>query len=440
MTKNNYHFSLSSMAKMQFLVVEDDALTRMGLEALLAPKGAVFLAETALHGRTMLLNFPVDIAFIDLDLEYPGAGFELIGTAVRRGSYPVVLSGHEDQAHIAEAYRRGCADYLAKPFSERALESLLKKFRNRHHHQFAQFAPLAFHGRPVLILGETGTGKGHLARQIHRHLFEGRPFVELSCAEIPEDLLESELFGHEKGAFSGAVAAKPGRLELAHNGVLFLDEVATMPGPTQSKLLKAIEEKRFYRLGATRPTESQFFLISATCEDLKGLVRRGTFRQDLYFRLEGHLMEIRPLRERREEVSSLIHSFLRQGERRVAFTEQAMERLLDYPWPGNIRELANAIELLRSDHKGIIDVDALPSKFREGAKEEGKEEAKEEGKKEVKRQIEFASRHGLKKLTEKIEREVVDHFLKKNRSHVRKTIGQLQISSNIFYKIIRRPL
>ena len=202
----------------------------------------------------------------------------------------------------------------------------------------------------VLIQGETGTGKELIARAIHNVSPRcGRPFIKLNCAAIPLDLLESELFGHEKGAFTGAIAQKLGRFELADKGTLFLDEVGDIPPSLQPKLLRILQEQEFERLGSSRTHQVDVRLVAATHRDLAGMVRNGEFRSDLYFRLNVFPVQLPPLRERREDIPALVTHFIELLGRRVGrqidhIPPETMSDLCSYDWPGNIRELQNLIE------------------------------------------------------------------------------------------------
>jgi transcriptional regulator with GAF, ATPase, and Fis domain len=213
----------------------------------------------------------------------------------------------------------------------------------------------------VLIQGETGTGKELIARAIHNISPRyGRPFIKLNCAAIPLDLLESELFGHEKGAFTGAIAQKLGRFELADKGTLFLDEVGDIPPSLQPKLLRILQEQEFERLGSSRTHQVDVRLVAATHRDLAGMVRNGEFRSDLYFRLNVFPVQLPPLRERREDIPALVTHFVeflgrKVGRRIDLIPEETMVDLCSYDWPGNIRELQNLIEraLILSEH-GVL--------------------------------------------------------------------------------------
>ena len=222
----------------------------------------------------------------------------------------------------------------------------------------------------VLILGESGTGKEVVARNLHYHSpRRGKPFVPVNCGAIPENLLESELFGHEKGAFTGAICARQGRFEMADGGTLFLDEIGDMSPPMQVKLLRVLQERIFERVGSNKSISVDVRIIAATHCDLERDIRTGRFREDLYYRLNVFPIDMPPLRERREDIPVLVAEFsariMREKGAPVRLTPQAMESLLIYPWPGNVRELANLIERMAILHpNGIVDRKDLPDKFR----------------------------------------------------------------------------
>jgi transcriptional regulator with PAS, ATPase and Fis domain len=214
----------------------------------------------------------------------------------------------------------------------------------------------------VLILGETGTGKELIAKSIHQHSQrKENGFIALNCAAIPDNLLESELFGHEKGAFTGAVARKPGKFELAHRGTLFMDEIGDMPMETQTKVLRAIQENQIERVGGIKSIKVDIRFITATHQDLSFLVDQGTFRQDLYYRLNVFAIYLPPLRERREDIPLLIDRFLEQHDHPFTLTPESMQLLTAYNWPGNIRELENAIQAATIIADDVIEPKHLPS-------------------------------------------------------------------------------
>ncbi len=218
----------------------------------------------------------------------------------------------------------------------------------------------------VLISGDSGTGKELVATSIHQHsLRNGRSLVKLNCVAIPESLLESELFGHEKGAFTGAASRKLGKFELANGGTLFLDEIGDMPLNTQAKVLRALQEREIERVGGTSPIKIDVRFIAATNKNLAEMVEEGSFRQDLYYRLNVFSIYLPPLTERKEDISILVQHFLQKGPRPVKISPSAMHMLLAYSWPGNVRQLENVIE--RSavmSEKGTIEVPHLPAEVR----------------------------------------------------------------------------
>ena len=222
----------------------------------------------------------------------------------------------------------------------------------------------------VLLLGETGTGKEIVARNIH--YFSKRregPFIAVNCGAIPSELLESELFGHEKGAFTGAVSARKGRFELAQGGTLFLDEIGDMPTPMQVKLLRVLQERSFERVGGNRTIEVDVRIVAATHRNLEEMIREGKFREDLYYRLNVFPIELPPLRERLEDLPLLIGELVTRleasGQGSVRLTQRAVQALAGHSWPGNIRELANLVERLAILHPyGVVDAEDLPARFR----------------------------------------------------------------------------
>jgi sigma-54 specific flagellar transcriptional regulator A len=224
----------------------------------------------------------------------------------------------------------------------------------------------------VLILGESGTGKEVVARKLHFHSNRrGKPFVPVNCGAIPSDLLESELFGHEKGAFTGAINSRQGRFEMAEGGTLFLDEIGDMSLPMQVKILRVLQERAFERVGSNKTIQCSVRIIAATHRDLEQLITEGGFREDLYYRLNVFPIEVPPLRERVEDIAVLVNDLISriETEKRgsVRLTPAAVAALSHYKWPGNVRELANLIERLAILYPyGVVDVKDLPEKFREG--------------------------------------------------------------------------
>ncbi len=431
--------------KPKILLVEDDLLSRLSLKSRLESVGEVLETPSKKEALIFLEERSFDLAFVDLDLESELAGLEIVSRLKDKNIYTVVLSGREDEGVVEEAYSRGCRDYLSKPFTKTSIELVFKKFSSdKNKNQALQKLKDIFitndnslikelevidqallSQRPILITGESGTGKTFLAKFIHELSGSHIPFVHLNCAEISESLIESELFGYEKGAFTGAQKNKKGMLELAHGGILFLDEIATMPLSIQKKLLKAIEEKSFYPLGSEKSVRSDFRLISATCEDLKSKIEIGEFRADFFFRIEGFNVTLKPLRDRREDFSNLIQFFIKKGERRIVFDSKAKQVLQDYQWPGNVRELERTIEVLQTKDRGIVTADDLLPLLN-----------KTQNSSSMKFDLDEVKRLGLKNYIETLEGNILKLALETNNDKVRKTLADLKLSNNSYYRIL----
>jgi DNA-binding NtrC family response regulator len=426
-------------------LIEDDLLSRIGLEAKLQESAKVTTAASSEEAKQKIKYNNFDMAFVDLDLDRELAGLELVKLIKEKSIYTIVLSGREDDVIIETAYQNGCDDYLVKPYTKKSLELVFKKFNQQHNKKnslkllqeklqttdtelLAQLEVIGqslLSERPIFLTGETGTGKTYLAKFIHELSSNGskQPFIHLNCSEISESLLESELFGHEKGAFTGAIKNKKGMLELADGGILFLDEIATMPMTLQKKLLKAIEEKAFYPVGSEALVTSRFRLISATCENLQDKILKGEFRSDLYFRIEGFNVHLKALRERTDDLADLVKSFQKKSERRFIFEPEAKEMFRTYAWPGNIRELAKVMDILQLKENGKVTTLDLKKLFAETKQVEALN-------------IDEVKEMGLNSYVEKMEMAIVSATLKKNKDKVRKTLTDLKLSNNAFYRIL----
>jgi DNA-binding NtrC family response regulator len=236
-------------------------------------------------------------------------------------------------------------------------------------HVFRLIEKVASRDASVLIQGENGTGKELVARAVHqRSARKDQPFVAVNCGAIPPNLVESELFGHEKGAFTGAHQTSEGKFDLAHRGTLFLDEIGDMPLEMQVKILRAIEERKFYRVGGQKEISVDVRFISATNRGLKRSIQEGTFREDLYFRLAVVTLDVPPLRDRGEDILEITENFLSQGSSPITVTAALRECLLKYPWPGNVRELRNVLEqaIILGDGKKIVPSDLPPDVRKRG--------------------------------------------------------------------------
>jgi DNA-binding NtrC family response regulator len=363
------------------LIVEDEAKMRRLLELNLEDDGFTTLsAEDAEKGLQLLQDGAVDLVVTDLKL--PGmSGLDFLQAVKRfQAALPVVVMTAFGTVETAvEAMKAGASDYVLKPFSldemrmvvhkeldvrrlraeNRALREALQQ-RYQHPNVVAGSAKMqevlatvervAPTNSTVLLGGESGVGKDLVARAIHEKSRRASgPFIKINSAAIPETLLESELFGYEKGAFTGATASKPGKFELADKGTLFLDEIGDVPPATQVKLLRVLQEREFERLGATRTIKVDVRMVAATNRDLRAALEEGTFREDLYYRLNVVPIDIPPLREHKEDIPDLVKLFLSRLTEEAAtkitgISPQALNILMDHRWPGNVRELQNVIE------------------------------------------------------------------------------------------------
>jgi DNA-binding NtrC family response regulator len=368
-------------APVRVLVVDDDSALRRSLERVLSQSGYEVLgASTAAEARTLLEEHTFAVVLLDLVL--PDAeGMELLRElkATEASTEVVVVTAHGSIESAVEAMRWGAADYLTKPFHtdelltrlSKAVAKLALERENRIlRHQLSQqtinrvlvgnsaamlrvkrlVEQVAPSSAPVIIEGETGTGKELVAEAIHQASHRAaKPLVKLNCAALPETLLEAELFGHERGAFTGAVARKPGRFDLANGGTLFLDEVVDIPLTTQVKLLRVLQDGKYERLGGRETLHSDVRLLAATNRNLEEAVHDGKFREDLYYRLQVIKVQLPPLRSRKDEVPVLARHFLQlyclRNQKSIRdISPAAMNCLLAYDWPGNVRELENVVE------------------------------------------------------------------------------------------------
>jgi DNA-binding NtrC family response regulator len=383
-------------ARGRVLVVEDEAYVRASLGEVLRGRGyEVDLTAAAADALTFLGRSPVDIVLTDLKL--PGAdGLELARRM--KAAYPevpvVVLTGQGTIASAVECIKAGASDYILKPADPEALEVTLEKaLAARALKREVTYlrgddadaaAPIgaspawlrvtqmvkaaAPSDSTVLLTGESGTGKELVARLIHRlsRRVEG-PYVRVNCAAVPLEMWESEFFGHRKGAFTGAGADREGRFRLAHRGTLFMDEIGVMPLAAQAKILRALEDGEFDRLGDEQPTRVDVRVVAATNSDLEAASARGAFRQDLYYRLNVVRISLPPLRERPEDIPPLARQLAAQiaarlGRKAPEIGPEVMADLVAYSWPGNVRELRNVIErtLILNPGEALVSLDLPP--------------------------------------------------------------------------------
>jgi len=364
--------------KDRILVVDDEPLVLAGLASLLEDKWDVREAGSGREAIVAFAEFSPDVVLLDVNLP-DTTGIDLLHQMkmYSETTAVILMSGQGTHEVVTEGMKLGAETFLLKPFDYDMLEAALQQVERmlsvrrelvalrRAEEGKAERLPgvspavrqlndildrVARAASPVLIEGESGTGKGVLARLIHHRSGRARaPFVDLNCAGLSRELLESELFGHERGAFTNATNTKPGLLEIAGDGTLFLDEIGEMEPSIQARLLKALEEKRFRRVGGIRDLRANFRLLAATNRDLSDEVTTGRFRRDLFYRLNVVRLRMPALRERMEDLPVLLHEILRplakdMGRPVPKVSPLALKKLSGYPWPGNVRELRNVIE------------------------------------------------------------------------------------------------
>ena len=359
------------MKDLMVWVVDDDAGIRTYLGELLASRGYGVCCLDSGEQLLRRLGVAMPPSLLLLDIRMPHVcGLQVLAELNRTGArFPsIVLSGDGQVATVVQAMRLGALDYLVKPIEESDLETAMDRALGTGGSPAAAPVETAFQSAsprmrqvqaicdkagpvdvPILILGESGVGKEVLARYIHSRYNGSEPFVKVNCAALPADLLESELFGHERGAFTGALREKPGKFELAGKGTIMLDEVAEMSPLLQAKLLHVLQDGEYSRLGGTRSLISRARIIAATNKRLPDMVASGTFREDLYFRLNVIAVEVPPLRERAEDVPALCKLFIERyatkfNSRVRQLPPPVLEAFRGYHWPGNVRELENAVK------------------------------------------------------------------------------------------------
>lgn len=382
-------------------IVEDNPIMRLGMSHFLKAQGyAVFQSADGAAALRAIEKERFDLIITDLKLpEYDGIEVLKKAKAVSKDIGVIIITAYAEIRSAVQAIKEGAFDYLAKPFSNEELLIAVErffKFQNLENEilllrqtlkqkeglhdligvspammdVFDRITAVAVTDVPVLILGESGTGKELVANAIHG--MSGRSdklFVKINCAAIPDSLFESELFGHERGAFTGAAEARKGKFEFTNNGTIFFDEIAEISLPLQSKLLRVLEDQTITRLGSNKPIKVNVRCIYATSKNLKECVASGSFREDLFYRINVVPITIPPLRERKEDIPYFIKSFLKFFSQKfskphITVSETAYNALLSYDYPGNVRELKHAIEravILCND--GIIQVKHLPDEM-----------------------------------------------------------------------------
>ncbi|MGI6718148.1 MAG: sigma-54-dependent transcriptional regulator [Bacteroidales bacterium] len=367
------------MANNKILVIDDEAVIRRTLKEILEfEKYSVDVVENGVKGLELVKKIHYDLILCDVKM--PGIdGIEFLTESMTITDSPIVMiSGHGNIETVVEAIKLGAYDYIAKPLD---LNRLLITVRNAIDKKslvaetkilkqkvssknviigeskeikevFSIIDKVSDTDAKVLITGENGTGKELVARQIYEKSSRNKkPFIEVNCAAIPSELIESQLFGHEKGAFTSAVKMRKGDFELAHEGTLFLDEIGDMSLSAQAKVLRALQENKITRVGGGKEINVDVRVIAATNKNLKEEIEKGNFREDLFHRISVIIIKVPPLRDRKDDIPLLVDYFLedlskKMGKKPISFSKKAIEKLQEIPWRGNVRELRNVVERL----------------------------------------------------------------------------------------------
>jgi two-component system NtrC family response regulator len=442
--------------KPRLLIVEDDEDVRMQMRWALADEYEVLLAGDRLAAVDAVRAQRPSVVTLDLglppDAQGAAEGFATLMQIQQLEDPPkvVVITGREERDHALRAVDEGAYDYFCKPIQAEELKVVLRRAlylqrleqENRELHRqttrrgfedmlgsspvmeavFVAVRKVAVTDAPVLVIGESGTGKELVARAVHRlGSRQKAPFVAINCGAIPENLLESELFGHEKGAFTGAHVMRKGRIETAHGGTLFLDEIGDLPPPLQVKLLRFLQEKKIERVGGRQEIPVDVRVVAATNADLRQAMREGRFREDLYYRIGVVVISVPPLRDRGDDVLVLASSFLQQyaaesRKRTSGFTRDAVEALQAHAWPGNVRELENRV-------KRAVVMAETPRITAADLELEG---------------VERLGGRALRDVRAELERETVQRALAKHKGNVTRTAAELGISRPTLYGLFEK--
>ncbi|MGE4233410.1 MAG: sigma-54-dependent transcriptional regulator [Bacteriovoracia bacterium] len=454
------------MLKNKVLVLDDEKNITFVVKAILEKGGfGVDVFNDPALARAALEKPQHPYCVVVTDLYMPGiSGIQILDFLQQTQPHlPVVMiTAFGTVESAVEALKKGAFDYITKPFEQGEILAIVEKAANTFllrskepigviHSNDSQLQQSLLVGKSpqmqevlrvvykiapspstVLISGESGTGKELVALEIHRNSDRAlKPFIKINCAAIPANLIESELFGYEKGAFTGAVNSKPGRFELAHEGTLFLDEVADMPMEMQVKLLRVIQESEFERVGGLQTIKINVRLVAATNKDILKEVAEGRFREDLYYRLNVVPIHLPPLRERKMDLEGLIYFFVRKFNEKLnksieAVDPSCLQRLLCYSWPGNIRQLENVLEraVLMAEDK-ILKVCDLPNEIISLAEDA---QFDSDWPKEWEKDIDSSFKDFVKRKTQSVEREIIEYALEANDRNITRTAQRLGLS------------
>lgn len=441
------------MTKLKILVVEDNALAREIMAGNLEGQAVDFAADRATAERKLKAG-EYDICFLDLDLgDNDGySGLKLIPLAVSKKAYPVIMSSCDTEETISKAYALGCKEFYVKGNEQQNVAAIIARYMRDDGGKKAQavfagdfvsndpetralvseaikYAPTEL---PLMLLGPSGTGKTTLAQILHAHSGRDGDFVAINCAAYTEDLLESELFGYKRGSFTGAHENRKGKLAQADKGTIFLDEIGAMSQNMQVKLLKAIEEKSFYPLGADKPEYSDFRVISATLEDVKKLLAEDKLRFDFFQRVHGMTLTLKSLAQRKCDIMPLVHAFTK-GKKRLAFELGAREYLLAHNWPGNTRELKRFVELVGAGAQGMVTLETVRRHITPT-----EHAATPTAAPITQAQYEYALKHGLAAAADQFSAGIINRCISENHGKKAAALDKLNISKTLLYATLER--
>lgn len=435
---------------MKILVVEDNKLARLTLIGLLRGHEIVE-AQTYSEAETKLKNEKFELALLDIDLDIKEAGLKLAKLCKKIGLYAIMTTGHIEDEIIQKAYQYGCQDYLVKPISKEALNLTLDRFNSFGSEKrisdlikknyITGHAPtireldlvkrISLSDKPILINGASGTGKSIVAKLIKEACrIPDEQYVELNCAQFSDGLIESELFGHKKGSFTGATEDKIGLLQKANNGLIFLDEIHSLSKSAQQKLMKAIEEKTFYPVGSNKVIKSNFRVVCATCDNLLELVEEKKFRPDFYARISHLQIQLYPLRERKEDILPLVEFYNSKYLRKISIPEDVKKELQKLQWQNNARDIEALVDYWHINSLGVIKISDIPESFYSQRSEYKKTLSKQE----IKRITEI----GLKDYIFELKAQIVEQFLEKNENNKTETAKELKVTDYYVAHAIKR--
>jgi DNA-binding NtrC family response regulator len=406
-------------------------------------------AETYEEAIQALDEKHFDLCFFDLSLKDNDEnllGLDLVKRATQKNIYNVVMSSHEQDSIIEKAYEHGTNGYFVKGNEKENIGSLLSEFQLSKNDNLIQellienyftkdpetlkdlksLASINALKRPLLITGPSGVGKSSLAKSIHKITNRLGKYTELDCSTVKDDLLESKLFGHKKGSFTGAISDRTGVFEECHDGTLFIDEIGTLTLEGQKKFLHFLQTGEFTPVGGNKALRSSVKVIAGTNEDLQSLIKKKSFREDLYYRISGHHIALKPLCERRCDILPLIKKYSK-GKRRVTYSTDAKKLLQNYSWNGNIRELINFTEYVTTLKVGQITelhIQTYINKSTDGQKSENIF---------TQEQYEYALESGLQSLLKKIRVDITQYNSARNNNNRNKVRKDLKLSSNYIY-------